>query len=250
VKRSHLLCAAAIFAVSASAQEAGQKTFASAADASNALVHAVQTNDEQALEAIIGKGVVSADKEAARLERHQFAEKYNQMHRLIQEQSGVMVLYVGAENWPFPVPLVSNNGKWFFDSEAGKEEIQYRRVGENEITAMEVCDRFEAAKKQGVRKASTGGDPITQTAETLAAGSPASEATYSGYVFRVVEGGGNVALVAYPEQYRVSGVTTFILSRDGKLYEKDLGNSTEQAAVQLKALPASGWQAVHSEQNR
>lgn len=245
MKRSYVLCAAVIFVVSASAQEAGQKTFASAGAASNALVRAVQTNDEQALEAILGKGVISADKEAARLERHQFAEKYNQMHRLIQEQNGVMVLYVGAENWPFPVPLVSNNGKWFFDSEAGKEEIQYRRVGENEITAMEVCDRFEAAKKQGVRKVSTGGDPLTQTAEMLAAGSPGSQQTYSGYVFRVAEGGGNVALVGYPEQYRVSGVTTFILARDGKVYQKDLGNGTQQAAEQIKALPASGWQAVH-----
>jgi hypothetical protein len=240
----YILCAAAIFAVSASAQETGQKTFASAADASNALVYAVQTNNEQALESILGKGVISPDKEAARLERHQFAEKYNQMHRLIQEQDGVMVLYVGAENWPFPVPLVSNNGKWFFDSEAGQEEIQYRRVGENEITAMEVCDRFEAAKKQGVRKVSTGGDPITQTAETLAAGSPGSQQTYGGYIFRV-GAGGNVALVAYPEQYRVSGITTFILTNDGKVYQKDLGNGTEQAAEQLKALPASGWQAVH-----
>jgi hypothetical protein len=250
MKGSHVLCAAAIFAVSACAQEAGQKTFASAADASNALVHAVQTNNEQALEAILGKGVISPDKEAARLERHQFAEKYNQMHRLIREKDGVMVLYVGAENWPFPLPLVSNNGKWFFDSEAGKEEIQFRRVGENEITAMEVCDRFAAAKKQGVRKVSTGSDPITQTAEMLAAGSPGSQQTYSGYVFRVVQGGGNVALVAYPEQYRVSGVTTFILTNDGKVYEKDLGNGTQQAAEQLKALPASGWRAVHSEQNR
>jgi hypothetical protein len=245
MKRSHVLCAAAIFAVAASAQEAGQKTFASAADACHALVNAVQTNNEQALEAILGKGVISPDKEAARLERHQFAEKYNQMHRLIHEQDGFMVLYVGAENWPFPVPLVSNNGKWFFDSEAGKEEIQYRRVGENEITAMEVCDRFEAAKRQGVRKVSTSADPITQTADALAAGSPGSQETYSGYIFRVVEGGGNVALVAYPEQYRVSGVTTFLLTNDGKVYQKDLGNGTQQAAEQLKTLPASGWQAVH-----
>lgn len=245
MKRSQVLCAAAIFVVSASAQEAGQKTFSSPGEASNALVHAVQTNNEQALETILGKGVISADKEAARLERHQFAEKYNQMHRLIQEQDGVMVLYVGAENWPFPVPLASNNGKWFFDSEAGKEEIKYRRVGENEITAMEICDRFETAKKQGVRKVSTGGDPLTQTAETLAVGSPGSQQTYSGYVFRAVGGGGNVALVAYPEQYRDSGVTTFILANDGKVYQKDLGNGTQQAAEQLKSLPASGWQAVH-----
>jgi hypothetical protein len=186
--------------------------------------------------------VISPDKEAARLERHNFAEKYSQMHRLMKEQDGAMVLYVGAENWPFPVPLVSNQGKWFFDSEAGKEEIGYRTVGEDEITAMDVCDGFSAAKKNGVRKVSTG-DPAAQTADKLAAGSAGTEEGFSGYNFRVV-GNGGVALVAYPAEYRVTGVTTFVVTNDGKLYEKDLGKDTPQLARQIKAPPAAGWQAV------
>jgi Protein of unknown function (DUF2950) len=240
--RTYLLFTAAICVGLASAQEPGQKTFTSAGEACNALARAVQNNDEQALEAILGKGTLSPDKEAAKLERRHFAEKYAQMHRLVQEPQGVMVLYVGAENWPFPVPLVANQGKYFFDAEAGKEEIRYRRVGENEIMAMEVSDRFAAAKKQGVQKASTG-DAITQIAQKLAAASPGARENFHGYDFRVV-GSGDLALVASPAEYRVSGVTTFLVTNDGAVYEKDLGNDTQRTAAQLNARPASGWRAV------
>lgn len=240
--RSYLLCAA-MCAGLASAQEPSQKTFTSAREACYALVQAVRSNNEQALEAVLGKGVMSPDKEEARLERNHFAEKYDQMHRLVEEPEGAMVLYVGAENWPFPVPLVSNRGKWFFDGEAGKEEIRYRRVGENEVTAMEVCDRFSAAKKQGARKASTQ-DAITKIAQKLAADSSGGRESFRGYNFRVV-GGPNLALVAHPAEYRVSGVTTFLVTNDGAVYEKDLGNDTQRTADQLKDRPASGWRAVH-----
>jgi hypothetical protein len=239
--RSYLLWTAAICAGLASAQEAGQRTFTSAAEACDALVHAVRSDNAQALEAILGKGTLSPDKEEARLERHNFAEKYDQMHRLIRQPEGVMVLYVGAENWPFPVPLVSNNGKFFFDAEAGKEEIRYRRVGEDEILAMEVCDQFSAVKKQG--KASSG-DAMAKLAQKLAAGAPGSRETFHGYNFRVV-GNGNVWLVAHPAEYRVSGITTFLVTNDGAVYEKDLGNDTQRTADQLKDRPAAGWKAVH-----
>jgi hypothetical protein len=241
--RSYLLCTAAICAGLASAQEAGQKTFASAGEACDALVRAVRSDNSQALEAILGKGVMSPDKEAARLERRNFAEKYDQMHRLVRQPEGVMVLYVGAENWPFPVPLVANSGKVFFDSEAGKEEIRYRRVGEHEILAMEVCDQFSAAKKQGLGKASTG-DAMAKLAQKLAADSPGSRETFRGYNFQVA-GSGKLWLVAYPAEYRVSGVTTFLVTNDGAVYEKDLGNDTQRTAEQLKERPATGWKAVH-----
>ncbi len=242
--RRHLLFATAICAGLLSAQEPGQKTFATAAEACNALVQAVQADSEPALEAVLGKGVISPDKGAARLERHHFAEKFAQMHRLVQQPAGALVLYVGAENWSFPVPLVSNNGKWFFDGEAGKEEIRYRRVGEDEITAMEVCDRFAAAKKQAAAKRSTG-DAITQVAQKLAADSPGSSERFHGYDFRIV-GNGNLAAVAYPAEYRVSGITTFIVANDGAVFEQDLGNDTQRKAEQLKERPASGWRPVES----
>jgi Protein of unknown function (DUF2950) len=242
IMRNYVLYIAAIGAGLASAQEPGQKTFNSAREACDALAQAVRSDNEQALEAILGRGTLSPDKEEARLERHHFAEKYDQMHRMVQEPEGAMVLYVGAENWPFPVPLVSNRGKWFFDAEAGKEEIRYRRVGENEITAMEVSDRFSALKKQGSTKASAG-DAISQIAQKLAAEPPGGRESFHGYAFRVV-GSGNLALVAYPTEYRVSGITTFLVANDGAVYEKDLGNDTQRTAEQLKERPTSGWSAV------
>jgi hypothetical protein len=240
--RSYPFCAAAICAALLSAQEPGQRTFASPGAACEALLHAVQSNDEQALEAVLGKGVISPDREERRLERRHFAEQYAQMHRLVQQPEGALVLYVGAENWSFPVPLASNQGKWFFDGEAGKEEIRYRKVGEDEITAMEVCDRFAAAKKQGSGQRPSG-DAISQIAQKLAAASPGTRDTFRGYTFRTVASG-TLALVAHPAEYRVSGITTFLVTNDGAVYEKDLGSDTQRAADQLKERPASGWRAV------
>src|SRR5216684_8921740 len=83
------------------------KTFASAGEASNALFEAAQKEDEQALEAIVGKGkevTSSSDEVEDKLEREQFCRKYQEMHRLVREPDGSTVLYIGAENWPFPIP--------------------------------------------------------------------------------------------------------------------------------------------------
>src|SRR6201997_91407 len=124
------------------AQKSGPKTFSSPGEASNALFQAVKNEDEQALEAILGAGkevTSSSDEIEDKLERERFGQKYREMHRLVREPDGSTVLYIGAENWPFPIPLVSKNGAWYFDSETGKQEILFRRVGENEATAIEAC---------------------------------------------------------------------------------------------------------------
>ena len=78
----------------------------------------------------------SSDDVEDKLEREQFSRKYQEMHRLVQEPDGSTLLYIGAENWPFPIPLVSKNGAWHFDSETGTQEIKFRRIGENEATAI------------------------------------------------------------------------------------------------------------------
>src|SRR5947207_4697564 len=122
-------------------QKSEPKTFSSPAEASNALFQAVKNADEQALEAILeaGKEVTSSSDEVEdKLERERFSQKYQQMHRLVREPDGTTVLYVGAENWPFPIPLVSSRGRWRFDADAGWREITYRRIGANEETAIEV----------------------------------------------------------------------------------------------------------------
>jgi hypothetical protein len=230
------------------AQQPGQKTFASPGEACAALFQAVQKQDEQALGAVIGKEVLSPNKEEAKLDRKHFADKYQQMHRLVQEPEGTTVLYVGAENWPFPVPLVFKSGRWYFDSVLGKQEIMFRKVGENEIRALEVCDQFIAARKQTQKVAATN-DQMSQYAANLARGSSgAAQKPFHGYYFQVVSGSGNgnnaLTLVAYPAEYRTSGVTTFIVTTSGTVYEKDLGTNTPQVAKQLNQRPASGWDAV------
>src|SRR5246127_732373 len=162
-------------AKSSFAQEAQPKTFASAGDAANALFEATQKQDEQALETILGAGkevTSSSDEVEDKLEREQFSKKYQEMHRLVQEADGSTVLYVGAENWPFPIPLASKNGAWFFDAESGKQEILFRRIGENEMTAIAVCEEFAITETVGNPKAvaevkAASQDPITRFAQSL-----------------------------------------------------------------------------------
>src|SRR5712691_10638527 len=78
------------------------------------------------------------DKTQDDLDRQGFLEKYQEMHRLGREPGGT-ILYIGAENWPFPIPLTTKNGAWRFDTGAGVREIVVRRIGANEWFAMDVC---------------------------------------------------------------------------------------------------------------
>ena len=247
---------------SSSAQSAQPKTFASPGEASSALFQAVQNQDEQALESILGAGkdVTSSSNEVEdKLEREQFSQKYQEMHRLIREPDGITVLYIGAENWPFPVPLVFKNGKWYFDSDRGKQEILFRRVGENEITAIEVCTTFATAKNGSGTKAKSDDDPVTQYAESLVSGGATSpeSSPFRGYYFRIVAANSSsatethasadsktaVALVAYPAQYRSSGVETFVVTQDGAVFEKDLGPKTTTVAAGVSERGA-GWHSA------
>jgi hypothetical protein len=232
------------------------KTFSSPGEASNALFQAVQNEDEQTLEAILGAGkevTSSSDEVEDKLEREQFCQKYKEMHRLVQEPGGDTVLYIGAENWPFPVPLVSNNGEWHFDSGRGKQEILFRRIGENEAAAIEVCQEFAMAKNASAAKADSE-DAITRYAESLATAAAASndnKAPFHGYYFRIVTetnasaGEGRtkkaLTLIAYPAEYHSSGVKTFVVSRKGIVFEKDLGPETKTLAPQMKSRTGSSW---------
>jgi hypothetical protein len=257
-----LLLVVAGFAGSSFAQDSQPKTFSSPAEATDALFQAVQKEDEQSLEAILGAGkevTSSSDEVEDKLEREQSSKKYQEMHRLVREADGSTVLYIGAENWPFPVALVSKNGAWYFDSETGTQEILFRRIGENEAVAIQVCEEFAIDKKeQDVKPASY--DPITQFGQNLVsvgaanAGSNGSS-PFHGYYFRLV--GRNsaaatsryvsigdkktgLALVAYPAEYPSSGVKTFIVAKDGVVYEKDLGADTAIAASTMNSRP-SDW---------
>jgi Protein of unknown function (DUF2950) len=134
------------------AQQHGQKTFPSAQDASNALVAAAQGNDEKVMLEILGpdgKDIVSSGDEAEDAEsRANFAQRYQEMHRLVKEPDGTTILYIGAKNWPTPIPLVNKGKLWYFDTAAGKKEILYRRIGRNEMSAIRVCQELVAAQKE------------------------------------------------------------------------------------------------------
>jgi len=250
------------------AQNVQPRTFSSPAEASNALFEAAQKQDEAALEAILGAGkevTSSSDEVEDKFEREQFSKKYQEMHRLAGEADGSTVLYIGAENWPFPIPLVAKNGAWYFDSSTGMEEIKFRRIGENEATAIQVCEEFAMtesehnATKEDNTKANSE-DPITRFAQSLVSASAANadrnlSAPFHGYYFRIVNGNsvagansyaaggrkrGALALVAYPADYESSGVKTFIVSQKGMVFEKDLGPNTMTVAAGI-SVRSSDW---------
>ena len=241
-------------------QTSQPKTFSSPSEASSALFQAVQSEDEQAVEAILGAGkevTSSSDEVEDKLEHEQFSQKYQEMHRLVREPDGSTVLYIGAENWPFPIPLVSQNGAWYFDSKSGMEEIKFRRVGENEATAIQVCEEFAMAKNEAEAKVASE-DPITQFAQSLASAAAANADNkesnpFHGYYFRIVAPNpasgvsgrgkrtGGLTLVAYPAGYQSSGVKTFVVTQKGVVFEKDLGPGTTTVAPQMKARTGSSW---------
>ncbi len=267
---------AASFSGSAVAQQAGQKTFSSAQEASQALATAAQNNDEKAMLAILGpsgKELVSSGDEAEDADsRATFAKRYQEMHRLVKEPDGTTILYIGAHNWPSPIPLMHKGNTWYFDTEAGKKEILYRRIGRNEVSAIRICEELAAAQKEyadqhngeyaqkifsdegkhnGLYWKAADGEPQSPIGPLVAdavvkgyATSQNGEATpYRGYYFHVLAGQdkSGFAFVAYPAEYRSSGVMTFAVNQDGVVYEKDLGRKTETAANAMKKYETAGW---------
>lgn len=290
----------ALAPASAAAQQSGQETFASAGKASHALVAALKADDESTLLKILGpdaKEVVSSgDPAEDKDNRAEFVKKYEQMHRLVTEPNGETTLYIGAENWPTPIPLVHKGNAWYFDTPAGKQEILYRRVGRNELAVIQVCHELVDAQKQYYGQAHDGNsthvyaekfrsDPGKQNglywevsagetespigplvAEASAMGlSDRKPQPFHGYYFRILTGKkgaggtksyiqdgkmiGGFAFLAYPAEYRNSGVMTFIVDQHGVVYEKDLGKRTPAVARTLSAYShdASWHQADQTE---
>ncbi len=133
-----------MFGTSAMAQEAGQKTFATLQDASTALYQAAKSGDKAAIESVLGASsasvISSGDAVVDQKNADDFIRRYEQMNRWGKELNGDQTLFLGVENWPFPIPLKKDaGGQWYFDTKAGLEEILYRRIGHNEYAAIRVC---------------------------------------------------------------------------------------------------------------
>lgn len=230
------------------AQQSPAKTFASADEAVQALYAAVKGNDERAVQAIIGAGselTSSGDEALDKLEREEFVREYQEMHRLVREPGGGTVLYIGAANYPFPIPLIAKNGEWRFDADAGIQEVRARTIGENESIAIQICQDLAKVVQPAARPGLTE-DAAFAFARKLATNSPDAEQSFNGYQFRIgSQQSVGVALVAYPVEYGVSGVMTFIVLRGGAVYEKDLGSETASVAPQINARPAGDWAPVN-----
>jgi len=135
---------AVVLAGAAFAQEAGEKTFANPQDASTALYDAAKSGDKAAIESVLGassEGIISSgDAVLDQKNVDDFVRRYEQMNRWGKEVNGDQTLFLGVENWPFPVPLKKDTGgQWYFDTKAGIEEVLYRRIGNNEFAAIRVC---------------------------------------------------------------------------------------------------------------
>jgi len=141
------------------AQQQGPKTFSSPEDASNAFVTAAQNNDEKAMLEILGPDgkqiVYSGDETEDAHSRANFVQRYQEMHRLVKEPDGTVVLHIGAKNWPTPIPLVNKGNSWYFDTDAGKKEILFRRVGRNELSTIRVCQELVAAERNTTPRSMT-----------------------------------------------------------------------------------------------
>jgi hypothetical protein len=283
------------------AQQPGERSFASPEDAGSALFAAMQAQGEQSASpmSILGPDAKEVLSSGDPLEdadaRTSFVVKYQEMHRFVREPDGTVTLVVGAENWPFPISLVNNQGKWYFDTDAGKDEILFRRIGRNELAAMDACRQLVEAQKEyfsrpptnlpkqfAQRLVSDAGQHnglywhgasdefdspinplIAYARQNLPEDQVGEHFPFNGYMFRILTSQGThapggaknyivdgrmsrgFAFVAYPVEYRSSGVMTFIVDESGTIYEKDRGpNTTKLAQAMTTYDPDSTWHQV------
>jgi Protein of unknown function (DUF2950) len=276
---------------------AAQTNFATPAEAGQALQSAAKTGDESALARILGpnsKDILnSGDPVEDKAVLASFVSKYDQMNRWVPMNDGTQILNIGADNYPFPIPLAKDSSsKWYFNTKAGEDEIIARQIGRNELLAMDACSSIANAEELYFQKPHDGNPAHQYTTKILSSagkqdglhwevpegqdasplgrlsdlpkGSVSSTSSESpvidGYTFRILtaqgdkaKGGaksylvngkltGGFAVIAVPVKYRDSGIATFIISREGVVYQKDLGANTSDAAASIKEYnPADGW---------
>ena len=235
------------------AQQSAAVTFPSAATATQNLFEAVQSNDVEAIAHILGgpsELATSGDADLDKVDRELFVQKYQAMHRLGRDADGSQTLYIGAENWPFPVPLVEKDGAWHFDPDAGRKEVMFRRIGENELTAIDILHQLVAAEKKLRSNPNAKSQVDSQLTGLVAAAASGSASVQpvlmQGYYFRVAGQHPNAdfAFIAYPAEYRSSGVKTFIVTDKDVVNEKDLGANTTGRASTMPADYKGGWDSA------
>jgi Protein of unknown function (DUF2950) len=254
--------------------ETSQKTFATPAEAGQALQTAVRAKDDKAITQVLGPKartlVSSGNSSVDATATDSFAKKYDRMNRWVAMTDGSQVLYVGADNYPFPIPLAQDgSSRWYFDATAGDDELRARRIGSNELTAMDAARLIAQAEERYHHATHQYTDTLISTpgqqdglywevAEGQApsplgtlnefakgifiAGAPSKTAVFSGYSFRILTAQGGFTIFASPVHYQHSGIMTFSLSRDGIIYQQDLGPQTADVAEAINQYkPTDGW---------
>jgi hypothetical protein len=272
-------------------------TFANPEEASQALAKAAGTRDRDAVRTIFGLAtdeMVAADPVQAANDLEKFADAFQVAHQLTNKTDTVIILEVGKDNWPFPIPLVKQGDRWYFDTDAGKDEILTRRIGRDELQTLDTVRAYVDAQREYASR-DRNGSQVLQYAQKFASTSgkkdglywpeeldgevsplgplvaEAQEEGYSkkdkvgpvpyhGYYYKILTrqgsrapGGkydyvinGNMiagfALVAWPAQYGESGIMTFIVNQQGRVYQKDLGPKTGKLAADMKEYnPDPTW---------
>ena len=281
-----------------------QMLFPSPEDAVNSLIKAIQAKDKATLNLIFGPSgtkLRSGDEVQDNSELDELSRHLSEKTGLVKENERKLILHVGKEDWPFPIPIVKIDDQWFFDTEAGREEILNRRIGENELTAILVCKSYVHAQREYVLKDWDGdgvmtyaqklrsdpgkrnglywraakGEAVSPLGELVAKarmeGYRKSKAAFKeekpepfhGYYFKILtrQGGsapggkysyiingnmvGGFALVAFPSHWGKSGIMTFIVNQQGKIYQKNLGPNTLKIAREMQSYrPNETWTAV------
>ena len=253
-----------------------QRTFETPQAAAQALIDAAASNNTPTLAAIFGPQgktiLTSGSSEQDRAERDEFSSIAKNKHQLQRDSMNPdrMILSIGSEDWPFPVPIVRQNGQWHFDTAMGEQVMQARRIGADELDAIEICAGYVGAQTQfaqqhGMQQYAKKLDELGPLIPTgLIQASSSNPQPYHGYYFSVLtaqgrnaSGGayeyvvkgtmlGGFALVAWPAEYGVSGVHTFIVNQDGTVYQKDLGRAANKTTPSVTRYdPDTSWRPVY-----
>jgi Protein of unknown function (DUF2950) len=291
-----LLCGS--FAVATTGPAVAQQSFKTPDAAADALANAARAKDRAALLAVLGKDgaeiASSGDPVADADIRQKFVDAYDAKHG-IKDGDAKATLIIGNEDFPVPIPLVRQADGWQFDTAAGRQEVLARRIGRNELAAIQSCLAYVDAQNEYADKDRTGAGtgvyaqrivsepgkknglywPSSASGDESPLGELVAEATqqgyrvgegrapFNGYYFKVLtrqgpdaHGGaldyvvngkmiGGYGLVAYPAEYRNSGVMTFLVNHEGVVFQKDLGPRTAELAERMTSFnPDSSWAKV------
>ncbi len=273
------------------------RTFATPEEAAAALASAVGAEDGNALRAIFGPDlsqIENPDRVQATNEFKGFAAALQEGFQVRKQSSTKCVIEVGTNSWPFAIPIVQRDSRWFFDTAAGSEELLNRRIGKNELSVLRTMRAYVDAQREYASR-DRDGDEVLEYAQRISSSSGSKDGLYwppdldgeisplgpfmaeaqaegyfgsedlspqpfDGYWFKILTrqgkhapGGkydyvingnmiGGFALVAWPAEYRHSGVMTFIVNQQGRVYQKDLGAKTGGIARKITRYdPDNSW---------